>query len=517
MHLFIIHFDRMKYIAALDVGTTTVRFHLLNENALTIASHAKKVELLYPKPGYVEIDPDDLWNIICEVIKNTIRESGIDAKSIACMGISTQRSTFVTWNLETGNHYHNFITWKDLRADSMVKEWNSSLTLKALRTGANILYTFSRSKRFLAGSVLKLMNTQTTLRLLWALQNISGLQEAVGKGTAVYGGVDSWLLYKFTGAHVTDVSSASATGLFDPFTMTWADWGLNIFKLPRALFPKVLDSAGNFGHISKELFGSEIPIFCSMADQAASLFGSGCYKPGDLKVTMGTGSFMNVNTGKEPHASITGLYPLVGWRIGSELVYVAEGAANDTGSIIEWAKSLGIINEPSETSDLANSVDDSDGVYFIPAFSGLQAPINDQSAATGFLGLKPTSGKSHLIRSLLESIVFRIVILYQTMVSETQFSYQRIRIDGGVSQNDFVMQLLADLTGLEVERSRDTEMSIFGVALVAGLQAGIWKTKEDLLHLRKVDIFKPNKERHLEYETIFKQWKKAVDRFRNWY
>ncbi|XP_033228077.1 putative glycerol kinase 5 isoform X2 [Belonocnema kinseyi] len=417
----------MKYVAALDVGTTTVRCHILDENAVTIVSSAEKVELLYPKSGYVEIDPDDLWTTICKVCKYCIQESGIDPKLISCLGISSQRGTFLTWDLETGKHYHKFITWKDLRADTMVKEWNSSFTMKTLRAGSNALYAFFRSKRFLAGSVLKLMNTQTTLRLLWAVQNVPGLQEAAIRGKAVYGGVDCWLLYKLTGKHVTDVSSASATGLFDPFTMEWAGWALGIFKLPRSLFPEVRDTAGNFGTVPKDLFGAEIPIFCSMADQAASLYGSGCFKPGDLKVTMGTGSFLNVNTGQEPHASVTGLYPLVGWRLGSELVYVVEGASNDTGSLIEWAKFLGIINQFSETSDLANSVEDSNGVYFVPAFSGLQAPINDPLAAAGFLGLKPTSGKAHLTRSLLESLVFRILLLYKALLNETRFSYQRIR------------------------------------------------------------------------------------------
>ncbi|XP_015592528.1 putative glycerol kinase 5 [Cephus cinctus] len=508
----------MKYIAALDVGTTTVRCHILDESATVIAASAEKVELLYPKPGYVEIDPDQLWSAIQRVVKNAIHESRVEAGSIACLGISTQRGSFTTWNFETGKHYHRFITWKDLRADMMVKEWNSSMTMRGLRTGAHLLYVLSRSKRFLAGSVLKLMNTQMTLRLTWALQHVPGLNEAAINGRAVFGGVDCWLLYKLTGKHITDASSASATGLFDPFTMQWAGWALNLFKLPRNIFPKVVDTAGAFGNVSKDIFGAEIPICCSMADQAASLFGSGCFQPGDLKVTMGTGTFVNVNTGNEPHASVTGLYPLVGWRLGSELVYVVEGASNDTGTLIEWAKSLGIITQPSETSDLANSVLDSDGVYFVPAFSGLQAPINDQTAAAGFLGVKPTSGRAHLVRSLLESLAFRILLLYDSLRHETRYTYRKIRVDGGVSRNDFLMQLLADLTGLEVERATSSEMSILGIAFLAGLQQGIWKNREELLKLRHVEkCFKPNEERRLQYQPIVSQWKRALDRFKDWY
>ncbi|KAK2576501.1 hypothetical protein KPH14_005824 [Odynerus spinipes] len=508
----------MRYIAALDVGTTTVRCHILDENANTVASSSEKVELIYPKPGYVEIDPDHLWTIIVKVIKDALIVSGLESTSIVCFGISTQRGTFITWNLKSGKHYHRFITWKDLRADSMVQEWNRSITMKGIRTGAHIFYAFSRNKRFLAGSVLKFMNTQITLRLLWTLQHVPGLREAITNDKVAFGGVDCWLLYKLTGKHVTDVSSASSTGLFDPFTMQWATWAFNILKIPQNIFPEVVDTVTNFGVTPKDIFGAEIPIVCSMADQAASLFGAGCFQPGDMKITMGTGTFVDVNTGTEPHASVTGLYPLVGWRIGSELVYVVEGASNDTGALIEWAKALGIFKNVAETSDLANSVKDSDGVYFIPAFSGLQAPINNHTAAAGFLGIKPTTEKGHIVRSLLESLVFRILLLYDTLCNETRFTFNKIRIDGGVSQNDFVMQLLADLTDLEVERPVNVEMSILGVAYLAGLHCGIWKSKEELKNLRKVEkTFTPNKYSRSHYEQIISQWKRAVDRFKDWY
>ncbi|KAG5326103.1 GLPK kinase, partial [Acromyrmex heyeri] len=331
----------MRYVAALDVGTTTIQFHILNEKAVTVASSTEKVNLIYPEPGFVEIDPNHLWQSIIKVIKDTLDHSGINSKNIACIGISSQRASFITWNLKTGKYYHRFITWKDQRAATLVKEWNQSIMMRGLRMGASILYTFTRRKRFLAGSVIKFMNMQVTLKLVWVLQNISDLREAVQNEEVAFGGVDCWLLYKLTGKHIMDVSSASATGIFDPFTMKWANWALNILKLPQKIFPEVVDTAGYFGVIPKDIFGAEIPIYCSMADQAASLFGSGCFKPGDFKITMGTGTFMNINTGREPHASIAGLYPVVGWRIGKELVYIVEGSSSDTGVLIEWAKSIG--------------------------------------------------------------------------------------------------------------------------------------------------------------------------------
>ncbi|XP_076238724.1 glycerol kinase 5 isoform X2 [Calliopsis andreniformis] len=503
----------MTYIGALDVGTTTVRFYILDEKAVTVASTVEKVQLLYPRPGDVEIDPDELWRTVIKVIKDTLNDSRVKPDSVVCLGISTQRGSFTTWNINDGKHYHNFITWKDLRADTMVKEWNSSITMKGLRLGSQILYALSRSKRFLAASVFKFMNTQMTLRLLWALQHVPGLQEAANNGTAVFGGIDSWLLYKLTGRHIMDVSSASATGLFDPFTMNWSDIMINMLKLPHSIFPRVVDTAGDFGTTPKEIFGVEIPILCSMADQSASLFGLGCTQPGDLKITMGTGTFLNVNTGTKAHASIT-----VGWRIQNELIYLVEGASNDTGVLVEWVKKIGIIENAAETASIANAVSDSDGVYFVPAFSGLQAPINDYSAATGFIGIKPTTEKNHIVRSLLESIVYRMLLLYEALCAETSFTYHRIRVDGGVSTNNFVLQLLADLTGLEVERATSTEMSLLGVAFIAGLQYGIWKNREDVLKLRKTEkIFRPNEENRSRYQRTITEWRRAVKRLGQWY
>ncbi|XP_016911627.1 putative glycerol kinase 5 [Apis cerana] len=508
----------MRYIGALDVGTTNVRFHILDEEGNTIASSTEKIQLLYPKPNYVEIDPDALWTIIVNVIKNTLTESKVSLESIVGIGISTQRGSFTTWNSKDGRHYHNFITWKDLRADNLVKEWNSSIIMKILKMGSKILYTFSRNKRFLGMSVFKFMNTQMSLRLVWVLQHVPGLQEAMSDGNVLFGGIDSWLLYKFTGKHVTDISSASATGIFDPFIKCWSSSMINLLKLPHDIFPQVVETSGNFGSTPKDLFGVEIPILCSTTDQSASLFGSMCMQPGDLKITMGTGTFLNVNTGDIPHASVAGLYPLIAWQTGDELVYMAEGAWNETGGIIEWAKEISLIDQVAETANIANSVNDSDGVYFVPAFSGLHAPINDYRAAAGFIGLKPTTRKNHLVRALLESIVFGMLLLYETLCSETSFTYKRIRVDGGVSKNDFILQLLADLTGLEVERASSTEISILGIIFLTGLQCGVWKSKENIFKLRKVEtIFMPNSENRERYRPIIAEWKRALQRLGKWY
>nr|CAD7194093.1 unnamed protein product [Timema douglasi] len=479
-----------------------------------------EVELLYPETGREEIDPEKLWTTVLKVIRSAVENAGVSLNQVTCLGISTQRSTFTTWHKDTGKTFHNFITWKDIRADGLVRYWNNSYKMMSLRTGARLLYTFTRSKRFLAGSVLRLMNTQVTMRLVWALQHVESLKEAASQGHAMFGTVDTWLLYRLTAGrlHVTDVSNASATGMYDPFTMDWGSWALQLFNIPGDMLPKVCDTAANFGVVDPRILGTALAIRCSMADQAASLFGLCCFQEGDVKVTMGTGTFINLNTGKTPHASVAGLYPLVGWRYKDEIVYVAEGASNDTGSLVKWAQQVGFVNTPAESAEQALSVKDSDGVFFVPAFNGLQAPINDYQAAAGFIGLKPTTSKHHMVRAILESLAFRVVQLYDTLQQEAGCDCSLIRVDGGVSHNDFVCQLLADLIEIKVERPTSTEMSVLGVGFLAGLYSGVWKSKEELCQLRKVDrVFEPQKNSKQNYEPIMTQWSEALTRFFNWY
>ncbi|KAJ9577720.1 hypothetical protein L9F63_005713 [Diploptera punctata] len=509
-----------KYVVALDVGTTTVRCHVLDQSTTAIGIASNEIRHEYPHYGYDEIQPDELWTKVVSVIQDAIKVSGVNPSAVSCLGISAQRSSFVTWHRDTGKPFHNFITWKDVRANSLVRQWNDSLTMKGLRAGARCLFTMTRSKRFLAGSVLKLMNAQVTLRLSWALQNIEELKKCVASGDAMFGTVDTWLMYKLSGGklHVTDVSNASATGFYDPFTMQWANWALKLFGIPVNILPQVCDSAADFGCLSKDIVGAPIPIRSLMADQAASMFGSCCFEEGDVKVTMGTGTFLSVNTGFKPQASVAGLYPQVGWKMGDQTVYVMEGAAHDTGTLIKWAEHIGLLADASESAHLAQSVSNSDGLCFIPAFSGLQAPVNNPRACTGFIGIKPTTRRGHMVRAILESIVFRVVQLYRALQCEVKYSYTTIRVDGGVSRNNFVNQLLADLTGLKVEQPKTAEMSVLGAGFLAGLQTGVWKSKEELQALRHVEhVYEPRTEVCEEYSNILGLWNEALTRFLDWY
>ncbi|RVE52718.1 hypothetical protein evm_002591 [Chilo suppressalis] len=510
-----------KYILTLDIGTTTIRSFIFNSRAESVGKAVDQVVLHYPQPGCVEIDPDELWHTILNVVKNSLQNASLSAGQMSAMGISTQRSTFITWSRKTGKPFHRFITWKDMRADKLVKQWNDSYTWKLIKAGAFALYLITRSKRFRAGSALKFMNTQTTLRLQWAVNNITELKTAIENDDAMFGTLDCWLLYKLTGnkLHLTDVSSASATGFYDPFTMQWAGWAMTLFHIPANALPTVVDTAGDhFSSTDAAIWGHAIPIQSSMADQTASMWGSCCFDVGDVKLTMGTGTFFDINTGSSPHASVSGLYPVVGWRIGKELVYSAEGANNDTASIIKWAQNLGLFDNPEDTAELATSVPDTDGVYFIPAFSGLGPPFNDGTAAAGFVGMKPSTTRAHLVRAVLESLAFRTAQLYACVRAETNFDFHSIRLDGGVSNNDFIAQLVADLTDLRVERPLDVEMSSLGCAYIVGLQLGIWNSKDDLRALRKIGcVFKPRPNMRLRYKASIQRWEDAAKRMCGWY
>ncbi|XP_055631774.1 putative glycerol kinase 5 isoform X2 [Toxorhynchites rutilus septentrionalis] len=523
------------YIASLDIGTTTIRcfIYAINRDIAkleVIGSAFAQVELVYPSPGQVEIVPSKLWESVIETIDNAFRNAKLTANRITCLSISTQRNTFTCWNRHTGKVYHNFITWKDLRADSLVQNLNKSIRLRMINLGARFLHFFTRSKRFLAGSVIKMMNPQVTLRLVWLIQNNAELQNDIKNGKVLYGTVDSRLLYRLRQGtdrtrsveHISDVTNCSSTGFYDPFSQQWSGWALNWLSIKTQILPKVVHNSYDFGFVHESLFGSPIKIGASISDQSASLWGNCCFEQGDVKITMGTGSFLNVCTGPTCLASVHGLYPLVGYKIetaqGQEMVYLMEGASNDNGSIIEWAKSVGLLSNPEESSDMARSVPDSDGVSFIPAFSGLGPPIRDDTAGTGFIGIKASTRKEHMVRALLESLVYRVALLYVCALKETGFAFTRIKVDGGVSRNNFICQTLADITGLPVERGEFADSSALGAMFLAGINVGIWHSKQELIDIRKVErIFEPNATNKNNCLRSMWRWERAVERFKRWY
>lgn len=512
------------HIAVLDIGTTSIRCFVYNQKFEIVASAAKDIQILLPEYGFIEIEPEGLLSDVVDVVRDAVNNSGVKFDSIV-LGISTQRSTFTTWSRSTGKTFHNFITWNDIRADDIVKQWNMSWKMRGLNFGASLIYNITRSSRFLAGSVVKLMNNQVTPRLLWALQHNKKLSEAVKKQDALFGTLDSFLLYRLRQGkelrdveHISEVTNCTATGLYDPFTLGWAGWVFPMFNLKLHMFPKVADNSYDYGDVHESFFGCPVRISGVMGDQAASLFGNCCFFRGDAKVTLGTGTFFNINTASKCHASILGLYPLVSWVLRDRGAnYCVEGSSSDTATIINWGKSIGLFEDPKETSDMAGSVHSSQDVYFIPAFSGLSAPINDFRAASGFIGISADTTKSHLVRALLESIVFRVAQLLNASMKETDYKIKVLRVDGGVSNNDFICQTLADLCDITIERSCSTENTSLGIAYLCAYNMRL-TTIDELAGLYKIGkTFSPRIELHAQMLSTMKRWEEAVERFKRWY
>jgi len=518
--------ENKEFVLSLDVGTTTIRAFIYDQTGVIRGHYYDKVHLLQPKPGWVEIDPDQLWNTIISVMKNAIKNANILPKDVKSIGISTQRATFTSWKKSTGKPFHNLITWKDLRADGLVKEWNHSFSMKGIRLGSKALHLVTRQKKFIVGGILKLKNKMVNMRLLWTIQNIPELTEALKneKDNVMFGTIDCWLLFKLSGEkklHLSTYSNAAATGIFDPFSLDYVSWIPLVFGIPNEIMPKVVDDAGDhFGSTKLDIFDVEIPIRCIMADQSASVYGLGCLLPNQIKMSLGSGSFLDVNTGPEIHASMKGLVPLIGWRIGDELVHLAEGASHDTSSIILWAQNMGLFTEPAETSQLAENAPDTN-LFFVPGFNGLQAPINDPSATAGFIGMTSSTKPDEFLRAILESIAFGMKQLLEIMETESpqSTSSDSINIDGGVANNDFVVQLISTLTNKKIERRNDVESAALGVAFLSGLHSGIWNSKEELENLQnggKV-VFLPQEQNREMKMDKYRQWVEACHRFKHWH
>ncbi|KAH9487676.1 putative glycerol kinase 5 [Bulinus truncatus] len=457
-----------QYILSMDVGTTNIRGHVYTKKAHLMGSASKQQKILQPKPGWFELDPNTLFQDVVQVAKDCISAAGLQPQQITCMGITTMRATFVTWDRDTGEPFHNFISWQDLRAADYVTAWNKSYTMRTFSTVAKLLHLLLRKKR----------------------------RAAVGK--ALFGCIDSWLLWKLTGGkvHATDYSCASSTGLFDPFQMEWSSVVCGMLNIPTSIFPVTNDTSGDFGVTDFGIFGCPIPITAVVADQQGAMFGQCCFEVGDVKCTMGTGTFLDLNTGDQPHASIAG----------------ESTAERDS------VPTLGTLStDVAESSNLAESVPDSGGVYFVPAFSGLQTPFNDDKAVTTLFGLNPTTTRAHIVRAVLESLAFRFKALYETVFTETKIPFSCVRVDGGVTNNNFLVQLMADLVDQTIDRSQHVDMTCLGAAFLAGLAKGIWKGKDELLALRKSGkVFQSQRKRN-HLKPLYHQWENAVRRTQNWY
>ncbi len=491
-----------KYILALDQGTSSSRAILFDKEQNIVAVSQKEFPQYYPQAGWVEHNPKEIWQSQLEVAKDVIKQANIHPGSIQAIGITNQRETSILWDKSTGEPVYNAIVWQDKRTSdycNLLKEEGIEKSVKQM-TGLLIDSYFSATK------------------IRWILQNVPKAQEVLQKGNLLFGTVDTWLLWKLTGGkvHATDFSNASRTLLFNIDTLAWDEDLLNIFSVPRQILPQVKDSSGIFGYTDSEVLGGEIPVAGIAGDQQAALFGQTCFDAGMAKNTYGTGCFLLMNTGKERKYSKSGLISTIAWRINGELNYAQEGSVFIAGAAIKWLRDgLHIIKQAAETEKAAIEAGDSQGVYVVPAFSGLGAPYWDMYARGGILGLTQGVTEKHIIRATLESLAYQTRDLIEAMQKDTGIKLQKLYVDGGACANNYLMQFQADILDTFVIRPENIETTATGAAYLAGLATGFW-TKNDLVAKRKINkefsSAMPNDKRN----SLYAGWLKAVDRTRNW-
>ena len=462
----------MPSILALDQGTTSSRAILFDHAGGIVAVAQKEFPQRFPKPGWVEHDPVDIWSTQLGVAAEVLQKANMSADDIAAIGITNQRETTIVWDRETGQPVCNAIVWQDRRTASLCD---------ALRTRK-----LDRLIRRKTGLVVDAYFSATKLQ--WILQHVKGARARAKAGRLAFGTVDSWLVWNLTGGrvHVTDASNASRTMLYDIRTGEWDDALLEIFGVPRSMLPEVRSSSEVYGHTA--LLGGSIPIAGIAGDQQAALFGQVCTKPGMVKNTYGTGCFMLMNTGTKPIASKHNLLTTVAWRIGQRTEYALEGSIFIAGAVVQWLRDgLGIIRSASEVEPLAASVPDTHGVYLVPAFAGLGAPHWDQYARGVLVGLTRGTTRAHVARAALEGIALQVMDVLKAMEADAGIRLKELRVDGGAAANNLLMQLQADLLNVPVVRPNVTETTALGAAYLAGLAVGFWKGQADIARQWQAD------------------------------
>ncbi len=491
-----------KYIMVIDEGTTGTRALIFNKDFHVVAQSYEEFTQHTPDTDRVEHDAEEIFSKSIEMCKRAMEVGSINPKEIAAIGITNQRATCVIWDRYTGKPLHNAIVWQDNRTASLCKQINNSEWGEKARkaTGWTVAPVYS------------------SLMVKWFIENIPGIQEKIDKNEVLIGTIDTWLIWKLTGGkvHATSYSNGSVMGSLELSTGTWYKEFLDYLKVPIQIFPELINDSGDFGTTSEEIFGAEIPITSAIADQHAALYAQGCRMPGMAKCTNGTGSFVDINIGDKPIISDRGLNTVIAWKIGDQITYAVEGYAAVTGSAIQWLRDgLGIIHNSSETEAMANSVKDSDGVYFVPALAGLNAPYWDAFARGTIMGISRGTTKAHVARATLEAISYSIKDIFEAIEQDSGVKLTTIKIDGGASKNNFLAQNFADILDAEVERPLSLEATSLGAAQLAGLYAGFW-SEGDFQHALAVDkTFKPQISEE-KREKLYLQWKKAVERSMSW-
>jgi glycerol kinase len=497
----------MKYIAAIDQGTTSTRCILFDRTGIVRLAQ-KEHEQIFPQPGWVEHDLQEIWLRTQQVMREAV--DGIDPRQIASIGITNQRETTLAWNRHTGEPYGNAIVWQDTRTKQICDE------LAGYRSpGRESGEEAKGIDRFRPITGLPLATYFSAPKLRWMLDHVPHLRADGEKGHALFGTIDSWLIWNLTRRHVTDVTNASRTMLMNLATLDWDETMLSVFDIPRAMLPKIVASsdASAFG-----VTDEGIPICGVVGDQQAALMGQACFDPGESKNTYGTGCFLLLNTGEKIVQSNAGLLTTVAYqRAGSKPVYALEGSIAVTGSLVQWLRdNLGLIHRSADIEPLAASVPDSGGVYFVPAFSGLFAPYWRSDARGTIVGMTRFTNSSHLARAALEATAFQTRDVIDAMATDCGVPLKTLKVDGGMSVNNLLMQFQSDLLGVPVVRPKITETTALGAAYAAGLAVGFWKTEDELRAEWIEEKRWSPKMNPDERDTRYAMWKKAVDRSLDW-
>jgi glycerol kinase len=494
-----------KYAAAVDQGTTSTRFMVFDHAGKVVCYDQKEHEQIYPRPGWVEHNPEEIWARTQDVIKGALEKGNIDPKDIAAVGVTNQRETAVVWDKKTGKPYYNAIVWQDTRTDQICNELG--------REGGQ--------DRFRDKVGLPLATYFSGPKIRWMLDNVDGLRAAAERGDAVFGNIDTYVIWHMTGGtdggvHITDVSNASRTMLMDLKTLDWDDEILKIMGIPRQMLPDIRPSSEVYGNAVGALNG--IPVAGDLGDQQAALVGQTCYSAGEAKNTYGTGCFMLINTGTEIVPSKSGLLTTLGYKMGdAPAVYCLEGSIAITGALVQWVRdNLGMIKQSGEIEDLAKTVEDNGGVYIVPAFSGLFAPYWKSDARGVIAGLTRYVNKGHIARAVLEATAWQTREVLDAMEKDSGVKLTALKVDGGMVYNNLLMQFQSDVLGVPVIRPQVAETTSLGAAYAAGLATGFWSNLEDLRQNWQIDQTWEPKLDERTRERSYGLWKKAVTRTFDW-
>ncbi|WP_018962613.1 glycerol kinase GlpK [Coprothermobacter platensis] len=495
--------EHEKYVLSFDQGTTSSRSIVFNSKGHIVSIAQKEFRQIFPQPGWVEHDPEDIWNSQMEVAKEALRKAHLQAKDISALGIANQRETTILWDKNSGKPVYNAIVWQCRRTAQFCDRLKEKGWEKPIRdkTGLVIDAYFSGTK------------------IKWILDNIPGVREKAQKGEVLFGNVDTFLIWRLTKGkvHVTDYTNASRTMIFNIHTLDWDDEILQELGIPRIMLPEVKPSSCIYGYVDPSFLGEAIPIAGDAGDQQAALFGQACFEPGSAKNTYGTGSFLLVNTGDKIPESEHGLITTIAYGVEDKVSYALEGSVFVTGAAVQWLRDgLKIIRTADEVETLASQVEDSGGVYFVPAFVGLGAPYWDMYARGTMVGITRGSNACHIARATLESIAFQTRDVLEAMKSDCGFDLNVLKADGGASVDNLLLQIQSDILGLPVQRPVVRETTALGAAYLAGLATGVWHNLREIQSSWQLDRTFVPKITALKREEMYAGWQRAVERARNW-